>query len=336
VSVFRQSYPLFEPPALGTSDAAHNFTAAVPLVLLRKPEEDFSMTFFEHLAVAIPGHWEKVIATALLIGMGLLASHLWARYLSHGDISAEKRRLHLVLARNVIWFVVVLIVVAVWASTIAGFALSLAAVAGAILIVSKELVMCIHGYLFVTLVQPFKIGNVIEFNGLHGRVVDIDMFATTLVEFDKSGQRTGKVAEFPNGLLLTHPLKNASPTGAYTLHAIRIPMPVTGVPDLERIESATLAAADNATASWRDDAMAHFRKASETNFIALPSGKTKLSWDFSDPEHLVLVVRVACPSDERSKVEQLVFREVWRAFSPDKPPVSETPDRSCSDAGTKA
>jgi hypothetical protein len=29
---------------------------------------------------------------------------------------------------------------------------------------------------------------VIEFNGLHGRVVDIDMFATTLVEFDKSGQ----------------------------------------------------------------------------------------------------------------------------------------------------
>jgi small-conductance mechanosensitive channel len=177
---------------------------------------------------------------------------------------------------------------------------------------------------------------VIEFNGLHGRVVDIDMFATTLVEFDKSGQRTGKVAEFPNGLLLTHPLKNASPTGAYTLHAIRIPMPVTGVPDLERIESATLAAADNATASWRDDAMAHFRKASEPNFIALPSGKTKLSWDFSDPEHLVLVVRVACPSDERSKVEQLVFREVWRAFSPDKPPVSETPDRSCSDAGTKA
>ena len=92
---------------------------------------------------------------------------------------------------------------------IAGFALSVAAVAGAIPIVSKELVMCVHGYLYVTVVQPYKIGDLIEFNQFHGRVVDIDMFATTLVELDKAGQRTGKVAEFPNGLLLTHPLINS-------------------------------------------------------------------------------------------------------------------------------
>lgn len=46
--------------------------------------------------------------------------------------------------------------------------------------------------------------------------------------------------------------------------------------------------------------MAHFRKAAEANFIALPSGKTKVSWDFSDPD-LVLVVRVACPVGQRAK-----------------------------------
>lgn len=273
------------------------------------------MNLFERLSAAIPGHWEKVFATVLLIGLGLLASHLWSRYLARGEISAEKRRLHLVWARNIIWFVVLLTTVAVWASTIAGFALSLAAVAGAVLIVSKELIMCMHGYLYVTLVQPYKIGDVIEFNQLHGRVVDIDMFATTLVEFDKAGQRTGKVAEFPNGLLLTHPLKNVTPNGAYVLHAIRIPMPLGQAPDLDRVEAAARTAADLATAPWRDDAMSHFRKASEENFIALPSGQTKVSWDFSDPEHLMLLVRVACPSAERAKVEQAVFRETWRALS---------------------
>lgn len=129
------------------------------------------MSLFERLAALIPGQWEKVIVTALLVGMALLASHLWARYLSRGSISAEKRRLHLVWARNIIWFAALLVIVSVWASTIAGFALSVAAVAGALLIVSKELVMCVHGYLYVTLVQPFKIGDVIEFNHLHGRVV---------------------------------------------------------------------------------------------------------------------------------------------------------------------
>lgn len=270
----------------------------------------------ERLAALIPGQWERVIITVLLIGMALLASHLWARYLSRGAISAEKRRIHLVWVRNIIWFTAMLVIVSVWASTIAGFALSVAAVAGAILIVSKELVMCVHGYLYVTVVQPYKIGDVIQFNQLHGLVVDIDMFATTLVELDKAGQRTGKVAEFPNGLLLTHPLINSSPNGAYALHAIQIPIPERVSHDLDRIEAAALAAADHATAAWSEEAVTHFRKASEENFIALPSGKTKVSWDFSNPEHLVLVVRVACPSGQRAKVEQAVFRDTWRALSP--------------------
>ena len=121
------------------------------------------MSIFERLAAWIPGQWEKVIITAVLIGLAFLVSNLWTRYLARMEISAEKRRMQLVWVRNVIWFVAMLIIVSVWASTIAGFALSLAAVAGAILIVSKELVMCIHGYLYVTLVQPFKIGDVIEF-----------------------------------------------------------------------------------------------------------------------------------------------------------------------------
>lgn len=268
----------------------------------------------DRLFNVIPGQWEKVIATALLIGVALLANHVWSRYLARGEISADKRRLHLVWARNLIWFTVLLVIVAVWASTITGFALSLAAVAGALLIVSKELVMCVHGYLYVTLVQPFKVGDVIEFSHLRGRVIDIDMFATTLAESDEIGQLTGQVAEFPNGLLLTTPLKNISPTGAFSLHYIRIPVPHDRAHDLQRIESAALAAAERATQAWREGAMAHFRKVSEENFIAFPSGRTKVSWDFADPEHLVLVVRVACPGPERPGVEQAVFRDTWQAL----------------------
>lgn len=274
------------------------------------------MPAFEHLAAWIPGQWEKVILTLLLIGLALLAPHLWARYLSTEAMSAEKRRVHLVWARNSIWLLALLIIITIWASTIAGFALSLAAVAGAMLIVSKELLMCVHGYLYVSLVQPYKIGDVIEFQQRRGRVVDIDMFATTLVELDKAGQRTGKMVAFPNGLLLTQPLVNASPNGAYELHAIHIPIPERLSHDLERIEAAAWEAAEQATASWREEAMLHFRRLSEESFIDLPSGKTKLSWDFSDAEHLALSIRVACPTAERARVEQAVFREIWRKLAP--------------------
>jgi hypothetical protein len=48
----------------------------------------------------------------------------------------------------------------------------------------------------------------------------------------------------------------------------------------------------------------------------LPSGKNKLSWDFSNPEFPLLVVRVARPSGQFAKVEQAVFRDIWRALTP--------------------
>ena len=276
------------------------------------------MSTLTDLFNAIPGQWEKVIATVALIAIGMLFSHLWARYLSRGEISAEKRRLHLVWARNVIWFMIFTIVVSVWASTIAGFALSLAAVAGAMLIVSKELLMCVLGYLYITLVRPFKVGDLIEINQLNGRVIDIDMFATTLAELGYAGQLTGKVAEFPNGMLLTTPLKNTSPTGNYVLHLFRMPLPEGAEHDLDQVEAAALAAADEATRTWQAEAEAHFRRISDESFIAFPSARSKVLWDFSDPQQLLLVVRIACPAQQRLKVEQFIFRETWRALGRDK------------------
>lgn len=175
--------------------------------------------------------------------------------------------------------------------------------------------MCVHGYLYVTLVQPFKVGDVIEFGQIRGRVIDIDMFATTLIETDGSGQVTGSLVEFPNGMLLTAPLRNTSPTEGFTLQHVRIPVPADLLHDLDRVEQAALAAADQVTSDWREQAMAHFRKVSATLFIDFPSGKSKVSWDFSDPEHLVMVVRVACPVEQRSNVGQAVFRETWRRLA---------------------
>lgn len=274
------------------------------------------MPMLHELFVAIPAQWEKVIATFFLIAVGAALSHLWARYLVRGEISAEKRRMHLVWARNVIWFLVFFVIISVWASTIAGFALSLAAVAGAVLIVSKELLMCVLGYLYITFVRPFKVGDLIEINQLHGRVIDIDIFATTLAELGYAGQQTGKMAEFPNGLLLTTPLKNTSLTGDYVLHLFRMPIPDEAMWDLDRVESAALAAADEATQTWQSEAEAHFRKISDESFIAFPSGRNKILWDFSDPEQLMLVIRVACPSHLRLKVEQAVFRDTWRILRP--------------------
>jgi len=270
----------------------------------------------ERIFIAIPGQWERVIATVLLVLVGLALTHLWVRYLARGGvISNEKRRIHLVWVRNTIWFVVLFVIISVWASKIAGFALSLAAVAGAMLIVSKELLMCVLGYLYLTLVRPFKVGDLIEASLFSGQVIDIDMFATTLAEHGHAGQVTGKIVEFPNGLLLTTPIKNVSPTGDFVLHLMKVPLPAQSVRDLDGIEEAGRAAAELATREWQEQAETHFRKLANEDFISYSSGRIKVLWDFGDPQHLMLIIRIVCPNALRLKVEQAVFREIWRAFN---------------------
>ena len=279
---------------------------------MSSPVAGFSL---DSLLTAIPGQWEKVIATLLLVVLGLLASHLWARYLARGEMSAEKRRLHLVWARNIIWLAVLLIIISVWATTIAGFALSLAAVAGALLIVSKELLLCVLGYLYMSVVRPFKFGDVIEIGAVHGRVIDVDMLATTLAEHGDTGLPTGKTAAFPNALLLTLPLKNTSSTGDFVLHFLRIPVPVACAHDLARIEAAATEAAIEATKEWQAQAEAHFRQVADESFVELPSGRIRVFWDFADPERLLLCVRLACPEKMRLQVGQDIFKATWQALA---------------------
>lgn len=268
------------------------------------------------LAALIPGQWERVIATALLVVAGFLGAHLWSRYLGHIDVPAERRRLHLVWARNVIWSIVLFAVASVWASTIAGFALSLAAVAGAMLIVSKELLQCVLGYGYLTFVRPFKIGDVIEIGATHGRVIDLDMLATTLAEYSEGWLPTGRTVAIPNALLLATQVKNASSIGGgFVLHFMRIPVSDAGSRDLAQIERTATDAAVEVTKTWQSEAEAHFRQASDESFVDLPSGRIRTWWDFSDPERLHLCVRLACPEKLRLRVGQEIFRATWAALA---------------------
>ena len=115
------------------------------------------------------------------------------------------------------------------------------------------------------------------------------MFATTLAEYGHAGQVTGKVVEFPNGLLLTTPVKNVSPTGEYVLHLMRVPVPAAMVCDLVSIEDTARTAAELATREWQEQAEAHFRKLANEDFISYSSGRIKVLWDFDDAEHLAVL-----------------------------------------------
>jgi small-conductance mechanosensitive channel len=193
--------------------------------------------------------------------------------------------------------------------------LSVAALAGAILIVSKELILCIFGYAQITLFRPFKVGDFVEIGGNKGRVIDIHAFYLTLAETGALNQLTGKTLTLPTQMVLLHNIRNESATGEYLVVLYTIPLPL-GV-SLEKAEAHALQAADRATSGSQAAAENHFKKIEDAFFLDLPSAKPKVLWQAADEKKLLMTIRFACLAEDRVSMEQRIFKEFWQAmYSP--------------------
>lgn len=256
----------------------------------------------------------RIAATGVTVAAGLLLMRLWSRYLlrSSADRPSARTREKLVHARNLLMVGVALIVVAIWASKIAGMFLSLAAVAGAMLLVSKELLMCVLGYGLITTSRSFRVGDFIEIGAMRGRVVDIDVFATTLAETGSAHQLTGKTLSVPNSTMLSQPVRNSSATGEYIVDLLAIVVPFDV--DFEQAERAALNAASHVTRAWQAAANAHLQHIEGVQFVDLPSSEPKVLWESHDTKGHTMVVRFACPMMKRVTAEQEIFRRFWLGY----------------------
>lgn len=255
----------------------------------------------------------RVIATVIVGVFSFLFPKLVTRYFLKNSTHSTHRNLEkLVYAKNVAWIFGLVAVSAIWASKIAGIVLSLAAVFGGVLIVSKELIMCFLGYGFLTVSRSYRTGDFIEIGAIKGRVIDIDMFSTTVSETGIAHQITGTTMTVPNSVLLSQPVRNVSATGKYVLNLLEVALPFDV--DFELAERCALAAADKATQQWLTDIESHLDRIEDVAFVDLPSAQPKVLWLARDHKYHTMVIRFGCPMLQRVTVEQEIFRQFWLEY----------------------
>lgn len=226
----------------------------------------------------------------------------------HSDVLRGK----LVWTQNLIRLLALIAIVVIWASKIAGAIVSLAALVGALLLVHKELLMCISGYGLIMFTRPYKIGDYIEVGSQSGRVIDINMFSTLLSETSSVNQLTGKTVSFPNSLLYSTAVRNVSATGTFIVSLYRMAVPLNTNFDLA--EECAIKAAHQVTAAWQALADEHLRGIESDGFLDLPSSRPKVLWESPNEKHHALTIRFACPMVERVTAEQDLFRLFWRLY----------------------
>jgi small-conductance mechanosensitive channel len=125
--------------------------------------------------------------------------------------------------RNFLNFVLIVVLLSIWASELQRFALSIAAFAVAIVLATREFIQCIIGFFYLMSTRPFRIGDWIQVGEYVGEVSETDWIKSTLLEVDiHAYEYTGKTLYIPNNKLITSPIKNLNFLKRYATHHFTI------------------------------------------------------------------------------------------------------------------
>lgn len=163
-------------------------------------------TLLSRISEFLDGELGRIMSSIAIIAIAMTLTHFNRHY--HTSKKRDKSNRHygrqkLVLIKNIIILTAIALIAIIWATKIAGVAISLSAFAVAVVISTKELIMCITGYIMFVMSRPFNVGDHIEIDKAHGLVIDVDLLNITLSETNEAQQITGKTIVLPNSILLT-------------------------------------------------------------------------------------------------------------------------------------
>lgn len=209
----------------------------------------------------------------------------------------------------------------VWGMGLEKSTLPLAAVAGATLLVSKELLLSAIGGCLLFLTQSYRIGDFIEIHGIRGRVADIRFLSTILDECGEADLITGRRVVLQHASLVTGSIHVLS-GDQYTLSTLRVS--VQSQEQALAREAALLEAAQVVCADWLQEADAQIAGREAQQWNRLPSARPKTFLDLTSDKGVQIVVAFPCRAEDRLRIEQQVLSHYLRSLSAD--PRALTPE----------
>jgi small-conductance mechanosensitive channel len=227
------------------------------------------------------------------------------------DLPPYVLRRWIVSSRNVVLFLILIGLVLIWAPQLRTFALSVAAVAVAIVVATKELILCVSGALVRASTRAFTVGDWIEVAGLRGEVVDHTLMATTLQEFQpNSFHYTGRTAIVPNSLFVTTPVRNLTVVRDYTFHTFAL----TFEPGLalDGLEAEVARVVETHSGPHRDAAVRANARIERRSGVDILDPETRVRPSTTDLGKYRLTITLFCPTRLAEPLEDAITWDVLR------------------------
>lgn len=197
-----------------------------------------------------------------------------------------------------------------WFAKLQVFFVSLLAVAAAIVIAFKELIMCLTGGILLRTSKIFKDGDRIQLDEVRGFVIEKSLLSTKILEIGpekNSQQTTGDIITIPNSLMLSHTVKNESYFRGYSIKSFVFK--ISDVKRADAFESELLAKAQEIVKDYFEEAKKSISKFCEKEGIVIPSmePRTKVLIDEEEYDILILV-KLPIKNDKIADIEQKLNR----------------------------
>ena len=254
---------------------------------------------------------ESVLMVMVLLVLRGVLRNLYLR--RHPHYSIEEKRRSLVLSRNLTLILTIFGLAVIWATQIQTLALSMFAVAAAIVVATKELIMCLSGSILRSVTKQYSVGDYIEVNGLRGRVVDINLLNTLMMQIGPNplvGQLSGKTLSFPNSLLLNHSVRRDNILGDYVIHTVEIPVPIHL--DSDVIVGRLKAVLEPLCQPYVPAIQRHLENVQAEKLFITPAAQPRVTRVPHDDKVYLIIVRYASPVAKRLEIQQAVLDEFLR------------------------
>jgi len=179
----------------------------------------------------MPDIYTDLFANKTILSLILVAALFTIRYLivkmirSRTDVLSEEHRRYISHIKNGSVLALIISLIFIWWPELREFALSIAAVAVAFVIASKELILCISGAVLRATSGASSVGDWVEIGELRGEVIEQNILSTVLQEIDiKEGsyQYTGKTTTLPNSVFLSQSIKNMNFMRRFVFHSFTL------------------------------------------------------------------------------------------------------------------
>lgn len=254
----------------------------------------------------------KPMIDTIILFVGFLIARLASikTIRSWNKLGNENKRRFIVQIKNFTWVALFIGVLLIWGPELRTFAISLAAVAAAFVISTREMILCFLGGMFKAAVRPFEIGDHIQVGSYRGEVADHNFISTSLLEIGPGHdfhQLTGKQILIPNSMFFTQPIINECYGNDYVMHTFQIHLPPYRL-DWKDAEQALVNSCLEVCTPFVMDAKSSFMRVERKEGLDLPSVEPRVSIRIDEEGEVFLLGRVPCPVRRVAKIEQMIIR----------------------------